>query len=108
MDQHRKEVEKMIVDAIILGLEKQQIQEKDLSRVADYVLANIDNIQNQEQMIKFVDEISLRWPIFENIREIERSMIKKTEEAEIAKQALNLIKSGKFHEAANLTTQVTN
>lgn len=107
MDQHKKDIEKMIVDAIILGLENQQVQEKDLSRIADFVLSNIDNIQTQEQMIKFVDEISLRWPIFENIREIERGVIQKNQESQVAKQALNLIKSGRFQEAANLTVQAT-
>ncbi len=107
MDEKKTQIENMIVDAILMGLEKKQVTEADLPKIADYVLKNIEPIASEDQLFAFLDELSLRWPIFENIRQVERGIINQFLEKQLAQQALKLIQSGKFTAATATSAQAT-
>ncbi len=53
-EEHKKKVEKMIVDTTIDALGVGVIQESELKPIADFVLAKIDVIKNQDELIAFL------------------------------------------------------
>src|SRR3989344_6534746 len=87
-DEHKKEIEAKIVEDIVFGLESNKISETDLPRIADFVLGKIDNIQNHEELVSFLNELSEKWPVFDNLEEVERGEVKDSEEGQAEKDVL--------------------
>jgi len=106
-DEHRTEIERKILKAIINALENNQVTEEDLPNIADFVLARIDDCKNHDQLIKFLDELSQKWPFFEGLEQIERGEVTEAKEDQVEQEVLNLAKSGKVTEAINLAKTVT-
>ena len=96
---HKKNLERMIIDTMTNSLEKQKLAESELQTISKFVLEHIDRINNHQQLVSFVDQLSAKWPIFLTIDQIERGEEKKFTETEAAKTMLNLIKNGKSNEA---------
>lgn len=106
LEDHKKQVEKMILEAIVLGLENEKIKEADLPPIADYVLKYIDAIYDHHQLVVFVTNLSQKWPIFKNIEDIEKGEEKRAFEHKAAGQVLNMIKTGQATQAINYARKV--
>ena len=105
--EHKTEIEKKILKEIINALENDKVTEAELPDIADFVITHIDAAQNHEQMIKFLDELSQKWPFFEGLEQIERGEVTEAKEDQVEQEVLNLAKSGKVTEAINLAKTVT-
>ena len=105
--QHKTEIERKILKEIINALENEKITEAELPDIADFVISHIDPVQNHDQMIKFLDELSQKWPFFESLEQLERGEVFEAHEDKIEQEVLNLAKSGKVTEAINLAKTVT-
>src|SRR3989338_546535 len=104
---HKIEIERKILKEIINALENDKVTEAGLPDIADFVITHIDTVQNHEQMIKFLDELSQKWPFFEGLEQIERGEVTEAHEDKIEQDVLNLAKSGKVTEAISLAKTVT-
>ena len=104
---HKIEIERKILKEIINALENDKVTEAGLPDIADFVITHIDPVQNHEQMIKFLDELSQKWPFFEGLEQIERGEVTEAHEDKIEQDVLNLAKSGKVTEAISLAKTVT-
>lgn len=98
-DDHKKQVEKMIIETIVTALENNKLTELQLSPIADYILERIDVIQNHTQLVAFVAELALKWPVFRNIEDIEKGEEKRLSEDRAASSMLQMIKNGKSKQA---------
>ena len=105
--QHKTEIERKILKEIINALENEKITEAELPVIADFVIGHIDPVQNHDQMIKFLDELSAKWPFFESLEQLERGEVTEAKEDKVEQEVLNLAKSGKVTEAINLAKTVT-
>lgn len=106
--EHKNEIEKKIVEAIVTGLESNKILENQLSEIADFVLERIDALKTHEELVVFLSDLAARWPIFENIALTEKGEAKDKAEDRIASEALKLAQSGKIDDAIDLAKTMTN
>ena len=104
---HKIEIERKILKEIINALENNKVTEAELPNIADFVITHIDPVQNHDQMIKFLDELSAKWPFFESLEQLERGEVTEAKEDRVEQEVLNLAKSGKVTEAINLAKTVT-
>lgn len=104
---HKTEIERKILEAIINAFENNQVAEAELPTISDFVLTRIDQIQDHEQLVKFLDELSAKWPFFDNIEQLERGEVTEAKEDQIEQKVLEMAKSGKVDEAINLAKTVT-
>ena len=104
---HKTEIERKILKEIINALENEKVTEAELPDIADFVITHIDTVQSHEQMIKFLDDLSKKWPFFEGLEQIERGEVTEAKEDQVEQEVLNLAKSGKVTEAINLAKTVT-
>ncbi len=102
MEEHKKKIEKMIIDATLTAFEKKEIVEDELSKIADVVLRKIDLAQTHEQLIIFLRELASRWTIFKNILIIEQGEEERAKELSAGKKVINLIQTGRPNEAVDL------
>src|SRR3990167_10477094 len=94
--QHRKEIEEKIMEAIITALENNRLKQDELPLIASYVLERIDKINNHEELIVFLRDLSDKWAIFDNLEEIEKGEVKEENDEDVVEGMLQLAKSGKI------------
>ncbi|OGH12388.1 MAG: hypothetical protein A2857_01485 [Candidatus Levybacteria bacterium RIFCSPHIGHO2_01_FULL_36_15] len=105
--EHRTEVEKAIVELIAASIENGSLGESDLPVIADFVLTKIDVLQTQEELVSFLSELSLKWPVFSNVQTLEQGKITQKAEDQALNSALDLAKEGKIDEAVDLARTAT-
>lgn len=104
--EHKKTLEKAIGEAIATALEKGNLSQEGLSEISDFILERIDKIQNHEELIKFVSDLSQKWPIFKNLELIEKGEAKEEAENTASQDVSNLLKGGKIDEAIDLAQKI--
>lgn len=105
--QHKEEIERKIIESIIVNLEENKLPQEELPIIADFVLGKIDTVKNHDELVIFLTELSTKWPIFTNITSIEKGEVKEKVEDKVAEDVLNLAKSGKIDEAIGLAKTMT-
>lgn len=106
--EHKNEIEKKIVEAIIAGLANKNLLASQLSEIADFVLQRIDEVKNEDELLAFLADLSSKWPIFNNIKLTEEGEVKNEAEKEVANDVLDLAKNGKIDDAIGLAKTMTN
>ncbi len=96
---HKKKVEKMIVDATIDALGQEIIPESELQPIAQFVLAEIDAIKTMDELTNFLEELSARWNFFLPIERFLEAEVRHEDEKELITKAEDMIKNGDVNQA---------
>ena len=107
-EDHKNEIQKKIVDAILTGLENKSLLATQLSEIADFALKGIDAVKTQDELLAFLADLSSKWPVFNNIKLTEEGEVKNEAEKEVANGVLDLANSGKIDDAIGLAKTMTN
>lgn len=93
-DEKKKQIEKDIVESAISALESGAITEDQLGDISAFVLSWIDKINDENELTRFLMELSKRWKMFEPmyIQEVGEEQEKKDEIA--VDKAEAMIKEG--------------
>lgn len=103
----KQELEQKIVDIITSSLEQKKVTEDELSPISTYVLNNIDTIKDREGLLYFLEQLSARWAIFDDLYELEKGGDKKKEDDQAVKNIEGLIESGNLDQALAVAKQAT-
>jgi len=106
-DQGKEDVQRKILEQIVLSLEKEDLKTEDVPVISRFVLEKIDQIANEEQLTFFLNELSQKWPVFEGLLVIEKGKEKEKNDQIVASQVLELAKDGKIEEALSLAKNAT-
>lgn len=106
--EEKTEIERKIVDTIVLALENGNLSQEELPDVADFVLEKIKLVKTKEELINFLTELATNWQIFANIKDITEGEVKERKEDKAYGDVLNLAKGGNIEEALKLAKTVTN
>ncbi len=98
-EEKKKKIENQIVETMIDGLKKEELNKEEVPKISAFVLQRIDSIINQQQLIDFLRELSAMNRVFTPILIIESGEIQEREELRKAHQALSLIKQGQIEQA---------
>jgi hypothetical protein len=99
---YKKQVEIQVVDTIVAGLEQGKLTEADLKEISKYILPRVSKIKTHDQIIGFLAELSLKWPIFAPIALQEEGKLKTHVEKHIAANMVNLIRQDQLAQAIAL------
>jgi hypothetical protein len=105
--EHKEEIQKSIVEAVIQALENEHLLESDLPAIGQFVLDKIDGIGTHDELVNFVGELASRWPVFKHIESVEKNKAEREEELKTADQIGDLASSGKIEEALGLAKSAT-
>lgn len=64
MDEHRKDIEREILNVLIEGLENGKISIHDLPQIARFVLKTVDKVENLQELNGHLDQLMSQWPVF--------------------------------------------
>ena len=71
--EHKHELLREMVKAIISALEKHQIRVHELHDLADTILSEIETLHDHADLIVFLVRVNHKWPIFQHILEKEKN-----------------------------------
>lgn len=108
MLKNQAELEKLIVEKMVEGLKTDQLKEPDLPKIASFVLKRIERINNQDQLVGFLSQLSLKWPIFTSLAKFEEAKLQRVVETKIAGEVLQLIRSNQINNAIQLAKSYIN
>jgi len=105
--EHKKDVERKIVEMVIDGLEKDTISAQEAQNAASFILEKIYLLKTTEELASFLQELSSKWPIFTNLHTIEQGQAKEKQEDAVVQKVEELTESGNIDEALNLAKTAT-
>lgn len=103
----KEELEQKIVEIINASVEQKKIPQEELSSISTYVLNNVDSIQNREGLISFLEQLSARWSIFDDLYALENGGQQEKQEAQAVSNVEQLIESGNIDQALEVAKQAT-
>lgn len=106
-EEHKKQVETMLVEAVITALESGDLAEGDLPAIGNAILSHIDSITSSQELVTFLKKLSSEWPFFSQVLEIEMGKVKAIEEAAVANDVLHMASQGQIEEALQLAKTMT-
>lgn len=106
-DEKKKQIEKDIVEMVIAALENNAIKESDMAVIGQMVLERIDKIENQADLILFLEILAERWSIFSPLVTREKGAVEHTADEKKAGQVEAMIKDGNIDEALTLVKSAT-
>lgn len=98
----REQIEKRIVELMIVGLQNNSLTEEDTTDLSIYVLDRIDLIKNQKELIEFLREFSGKWEVFKPLLFQEEGKMQDKVNDEVADGIELLISHGKLDRALAL------
>jgi len=108
-EEHKKEVERKLVEVIIDSLEKNLISVGDKDTISAFILGRALNVRTHEELITFLRELSSKWSIFSPLLVIESGEVKEKNEDRVVDKVQSLTQEGKIDEAINMAkTTVSN
>lgn len=103
---HKEKIEREIVETCAQALEKRELTTQDTSQVADFVLTKIDSIQNEQELLIFLGELSQKWPLFQTVIDMEKGSIQEQNEGIAINQITQNLREGKIEEAIQISQTI--
>jgi len=108
-EQHKREVERKLVEIIIDSLKKNLISIADKNAMSAFILERMPNVKTHEDLMVFLREISSKWAIFTPLLVTESGEVKDKNEDQAIDKVQSLTQEGKIDEAINVAkTTVSN
>lgn len=108
MEQHKKDVERKLVDAIITALEQGNLRSEEVPAVSDFILQKIELLKTHHDLVGFLDELSTQWPVFSQVDILEHAEEQEETERLATANVQDLINHGDLDAAIAAAKTVTN
>lgn len=98
---------KKILDEVVVGLEAGDIEAYEASEIAEYVLGKVEEIESEQAISNFYEQIVDLWPAMDNLLSDKRTEDIEKKEQEASEGALALLQQGKIDEALSVAKTAT-
>lgn len=98
-DSYREKIGERITLTLADALEEGAITGEEASKVAEYVLENIDKAKTSGEILDFLTDLANKWPVFGQLLTIELGQATAQKEDAALKKTEELLKENKIDEA---------
>ncbi len=81
---HKEEIELSLARTIYTQLDKDTLSYDQCREIAQFVLERIDEVNDETSLMVFLEELSIKWPLFESLKGLVR--LKVSDASETAKK----------------------
>jgi len=96
-EDQKSEIELALARTVYTQLEKEEFDYEQAREVAGFILDNLDEVTNQQQLLLFLESLALKWSVFESLKGLMRLKITDTSQTaaklEEAKEKLSQMSS---------------
>lgn len=107
LDQQKEEVQKIILREISDGLKNGKLTADETTKIASFVNEKVRLINDRNELLVFLKDLADRWPIFNNIYQVEKGKEEQKEDVQAVIRAEELIKEGRLDEAIMVAKKAT-
>lgn len=104
----KDKIENKIADVLLTHIENGQVTQDEIPLISYFVLEHIDTLQTQEDLVGFINELVMKWPIFASLKIIIEGESKEQAEGVVAQDVTMLTQQGRLEEALQLAKSATN
>ena len=101
-NQEKEDIEKKILEEISNALEKGELKADDSAAIANFILEKLDGVSSSTELVNFLQELSQKWPVFNNLLEIEKGKQEQKDDQVAVGQVEDLARKGKIDEALSV------
>lgn len=65
-EESRKKIYDQLANAMIEGMEKGELNDEESKKSAQCILENLDDLETEEELIEFLQELSDNWPSYKS------------------------------------------
>ncbi len=103
----KEDIERQTLEIIAKALENDELTEAELPEISKYILGRIDKIENSDQLVTFLKDLSEIWPIFKSILDIEKGKVRSSMEKKAISDISTLTHNGNIEEAITMAKSAT-
>lgn len=100
--QKKYQIERKIVEVLLQKVEEESLTVEQTKEIIDYCTEAITKATSRDTLLSFLDEISNKWAMFQEIRQVEQGLTKELDKNIVSDTIMDLVKSGHIEEAADL------
>ncbi|MBI3984894.1 MAG: hypothetical protein HY344_03030 [Candidatus Levybacteria bacterium] len=104
--EHKKEVQRRIMDTLLTAYEKLEINRADFDEISKFILERDPTIQTHHDLIVFLRELTAKWKIFSFVLTLENGEVSKIEENKAVEKIEDLTQEGKIDEALEAARKI--
>ena len=104
---HIEGVERKLLVDLMKQMETKEFTDEEIKEMSTFVLEKVDSAKDNNELIAVLDELSKKWPFFENIEQLERGIVGDVHEDIVTNNVLELAKNGNIEEAIAMAKTVT-
>lgn len=104
----KNQIEQAITDIILGQIEKETLTVEESSEIVGFCLEKIHALNSEEELLSFLSETSVKWPIFSGLASLEQGKTKEEQKDEAIDNVVSLVKSGNIDEAVNMAKSANN
>jgi hypothetical protein len=79
-EEHKKDIERKIMETIISSLESGKLNVEEYDRLAPFILERIEVVKTHDDLLLFLRDLTHQWPIFSFILTIENGEVRRFED----------------------------
>lgn len=104
----KNKIEEQISDILLKEIENDKLTAEDALIITDYCIPKTKAINTEEELLVFLSEISVKWPMFSNLVVFEQGAVKEETKNETVANITDLVNAGNIDEALNLAKSANN
>lgn len=105
--EHKKDVEIKLVEIVADALEHGKLSSDEATQASQFILDRIDEVNTQEELLIFLEELSSLWDVFGHLFVTEQGKIKEKQEDVTAREVETLVEKGNIDEALSVAKKAT-
>lgn len=104
--EHKKEVQRRIMEALLSPYEKGEITRADFDEISKFILERDPNILTHNDLVVFLRDLTAKWNIFSSVLTLENEEVSNVEQNKAAEKIEELAQSGNIDEALEATRKI--
>lgn len=97
--EYRAEVERRLLETMARALENNQLTEEQSSQVAKFILDYLDDCDDHQEIIEFLDRMAQQWPVFAEVGNAEMARAIESKKGDVTKNMEALVQQGNIQQA---------
>lgn len=105
--EHKELIERQTLDVIATALDRNELTEAGIPPISRFILNRIDSIHNTDELILFLQDLSVKWPMFKGVLDIEKGKLHTVLEKKAVSDISTLTHNGNIEEAIHVAKSAT-
>jgi len=102
LKEKKYQIEQELVRIILGEIESEKLSFDQSKEITEYSVPKLKSITSEDDLLKFITELSTKWPLFTPLVTFEQGKAKEEQKDVVTDNIMDLVDSGNINEAVDL------